>query len=110
MYMRSGPFKSVNRSFPYLGRGCIVILAMVFIVTAELSVSTSWSAASSMATSMETVNRTHKGDRLPLPSFHRDSANFRLEHSAKKLPVGCESVESSITRSPLAETARYCLS
>jgi hypothetical protein len=109
MYMRSGPFKSVNRSFPYLGRGCIVILATVLIITAELSVSTSWSAASSMATSMETVNRTHKGDRLPLPALHRDSVNFRLEHAAK-LPVGCESVVSSFPRSPLAETAGYCLS
>ena len=109
MHIRSGPFKSINRGFPYLGRGCIVILAVVLIITAELSVSTSWSAASSMATSMETVNRTHKTDRLPLPALHRDSVNFRLEHPAK-LPVGCESVASSITRSPLAETARYCLS
>ena len=39
MHIRSGPFKSINRGFPYLGRGCIVILAMVFIVIAELSVS-----------------------------------------------------------------------
>jgi hypothetical protein len=30
-----------------------------------------------------TVNRTHKGDRLPLPALHRDSVNFRLEHPAK---------------------------
>jgi hypothetical protein len=87
-----------------------VMLAMVFIVTAELSVSTSWSAASSMATSTETVNRTHKSDRLPLvPVLHRNTLSIRLEHPAK-LPVGCESVASPITRSPLAESARYCLS
>ena len=105
MRIRSGPFKSINRVFPYLGRGCIVILAMVFIVTAELSVSTTWSAASSMATSMETVNRTHKGDRLALPALHRDSLNFRLEHPAK-LPVGCESVASFLARSPVGANRR----
>jgi hypothetical protein len=99
----------INRGSPYLGRGCIVILAMVFIVTAELSVSTTWSAASSMAPSMETVNRTRKGDRLPVPALHRDSVNFRLEHPVK-LPVGCESIASFLARSPLAETAGYCLS
>jgi hypothetical protein len=97
--------KSINRAFPYLGRGCIVILAMVFIITAELSVSTTWSAASSMATSMETANRTHKGDRLPLPALHRDSVNFRLEHPAK-LPVGCESVASFLARSPVGANRR----
>jgi hypothetical protein len=110
MHVRSGSFKLINRAFPYVGRGRIVMLAMVFIVTAELSVSTSWSAASSMATSMETVNRTHKSDRLPLvPVLHRNTLSIRLEHPAK-LPVGCESVASPITRSPLAESARYCLS
>ena len=110
MHIRSGSFKLINRSCPYLGRACIVILAMVFLITAELSVSTTtWSAASSMPPSVETVNRTSKGDRLPLPPLHSDSVNFQLQHPAK-LPVGCESVASSITRSPLAETARYCLS
>jgi hypothetical protein len=109
MHIRSGSFKSINHVFPYLGRGCIVILAMVFIITAELSVSTSWSAASSMATSTETVNRTHKADRLPLPALHRDSVNFRLEHPAK-LPIGCESVASFLARSPLAQIAGRCVS
>ena len=103
MHIRSGSFKSINHVFPYLGRGCIVILAMVLIVTAELSVSTSWSAASSMATSIETVNRTHKGDRLPL---HRHT----VLNSPAKLPVGCESVISSVDSSPLAQMARGCQS
>jgi hypothetical protein len=109
MHIRSSPFKSINRGFPYLGRGCIVILAVVLIITAELSVATSWSAASSMATSMETVNRTHKGDRLPLLPLHRDSVNFRLEHPAK-LPVGCELVASFLARSPLSQIAGRCVS
>jgi hypothetical protein len=102
--------KSINRGFPYLGRGCIMILAIVLFIIAEISASTTWSAASSMAASMETVNRTHKTDRLPLvPVLHRNTLSIRLEHPAK-LPVDCESVASPITRSPLAESARYCLS
>jgi hypothetical protein len=110
MHIRSGPFKSINRSFPYLGRGCIVILAMVLIITAELSASTTWSATSSMAPSMQTVDRAKKGDRLlPFPALHRDTVNFPLKSPAK-LPVGCESVVSSFPRSPLTETAGYCLS
>jgi hypothetical protein len=87
-----------------------VILAIVLIITAELSVSATWSAALSMAPSMEAVNRAPKGDRFPLlPALHRDKVNFRLGHPAK-LPLGCESGASSITRSQLAETAGYCLS
>ena len=111
MHIRSGRFKLINRSSPYFARGCIVMLAMVFLITAELSVpTTTWSAVSPMTPSVDTVNRAHKGDRLPLPpALHRDRVNFRLEHPAK-LPVGCELVASSITRSPLAETAGYCLS
>jgi hypothetical protein len=40
MYTRDGLFECVNRGFPYLARGCVVILAMLFVVTAELSAST----------------------------------------------------------------------
>jgi hypothetical protein len=78
-----------------------MILAIVLFIIAEISASTTWSAASSMAASMETVNRTHKTDRLPLvPVLHRNTLSIRLEHPAK-LPVDCESVASPITRSPL---------
>jgi hypothetical protein len=78
------------------------MLATVSIITTELSVSTTWSAAPSAIPSMEeVVNRTHKGDRLPLP---------RIERAEHKLPVGCESVVSSFGRSSLTHIARHCLS
>ena len=110
MRIRGGLFKSVNRRFPYLSRDCIVSLAMVFIITAELSTSITWSAASERAPSMQTVDRAKKGDRLPLfPTLHPDTVNFGLKRPAK-LPVGCESVASSLSRSPLTETAGRCLS
>jgi hypothetical protein len=101
MPIRSDLFKSINRNFPYLSRGFIVILTLVVIVTSELSVSTTWSAAPSAIPSTEVVNRAHKGDRLLLP---------RIERAERELPVGCESVVSSLVRSPLTHVARACLS
>jgi hypothetical protein len=88
---------SINRGYPYLGRGCIVIFAMVLIVTA-LFASTTWSAPSAKALSMQTVERAYKTDRLPL----------RRDTVAMKLPEGCESVVSSVDSSPLAQMARIC--
>jgi hypothetical protein len=87
---------SINRGYPYLGS--IVIFAIVLIVTAELFASTSWSAPSATALSMQTVERAYKTDRLPL---HRDTV-------AMKLPEGCESVVGSVDSSPLAQMARIC--
>ena len=103
MLMPSEPvlFKSINRNFPYLTRVSIVVLALVVVIFSELSASTTWSAAPSAISSMEVVNRTQKGDRLPLP---------RIERADRELPVGCESVVSSIVRSPLTHVARDCLS
>src|SRR5436305_3417211 len=88
MRIRSGLFRAINGAFPYLGKGCcILMLAVVFIITTELSVSTTWSASTAAIPSMqEVVNRTHKADRLPLPLITR--ADY-------KLPIGCESVVSS---------------
>jgi hypothetical protein len=76
--VRSGLFKSINRNFPYLTRGSIVILALVVIVTSELSASATWPAAPSAIPSVEVVNRTYKGDRLPLPRIERADPRINL--------------------------------
>ena len=79
MVSRGGPIQSVIHTFPYLGRGVIVALAVVSVITTELSVSTTWSAASSVGSSAEVVNRAQKGDRLPLaPALHRNTVNLPL--------------------------------
>ena len=75
MRVRTDLVSSINRGFPYLARGCIVVLAIVFIVTAELLASTTGSASSATALSMQTVERAHKTDRLPL---HRHEITRRL--------------------------------
>ena len=100
MRVRTDLVSSINRGFPYLARGCIVVLAIVFIVTAELLASTTGSASSATALSMQTVERAHKTDRLPL---HRHTVSM-------KLPEGCELVVTSVANSPLAQMARNCQS
>jgi hypothetical protein len=94
-----------------------VILAMVSIITTELSVSTTWSAASSVS-STETVNRTQKGERLPLvPTLQRTTVNLPLTRTEQtafsdhdELPVGCESLGGPLAHSPLAHISGRCLS
>jgi hypothetical protein len=100
MPVQSGRFKSINRAFPYLSRGFIVVLALVVAITSELSASTTWSAAPSPVPAVDVVSRAHKADRLPLP---------RIERADHELPVGCESVVGAFTRSPLTHVARDCL-
>jgi hypothetical protein len=100
MPVRSGRLESINRAFPYLSRGFIVVLALVAAITSELSASTTWSAPPSAISSLEVVDRAHKADRLPLR---------RIERAEHELPVGCESVVGSFTRSPLTH-ARDCMS
>jgi hypothetical protein len=110
MPIRNGLFKSINRAFPYLGRGCVVVLAAVSIITTELSVSTTWSAASSVVSSAEIVNRAQKGDRLPLAPTLSVKPTEQTGLSDQALPVGCESVGSPLAHSPSAHIARGCVS
>jgi hypothetical protein len=90
---------------------------MVFVITTEISASTSWSVASSATPSGEIVNRAQKGDRLPvIPTLHRNTANLPLKRTEQtdfidpELPVGCESVASFLSHSLLAHIAGRCLS
>jgi hypothetical protein len=110
MPIRNGLFKSINRVFPYLGRGCVVVLAAVSIITAELSVSTTWSAASSVVSSAEIVNRAQKGDRLPLMPTLPVKPTEQIGFSDQALPVGCEGVSSPFTHPKFWRIARHCLS
>jgi len=63
------------------------------------------------------VNRSLKGDRLPLiPAFHRDAERrpvelkVRMSTPEAKLPDGCEALVSSIANSELARVAGRCIS
>jgi hypothetical protein len=97
MRVRFDLISPINPAFPCFDRGCIVLFAMLLIVPALAS--SSWSAPSATAFSVQTVDRAHKADRLPL---RRDPA------VAMHLPEGCESLVSSVDLSPLAKMARTC--
>ena len=54
---------------------------------------------------LEIVNRTQKGDRLPLAQINVPRAPV----SDASLPEGCDSPVSSLTRSDLARIAGRCV-
>jgi hypothetical protein len=108
MLGRRGPVKSIIRAFPYLGRGCIVILAAVAIITSELSVSTT--SSTSVVSPTHVVDRTTKGDRLPLIPALPVKPTEQIGFRDRALPVGCEAVGSLLARSRSAHIARRCLS
>jgi hypothetical protein len=108
MLGRRDSVQSIIRAFPYLGRGCIVIVAAVAIITSGLSVSTT-SSAYSVVSPADVMDRTTKGDRLPLVSTPPLKGTKRTG-SNRHLPVGCEAVASPLTHSSSAHVARRCLS
>jgi hypothetical protein len=75
-------------------------------------------ARSGVAPPGQTVNRILKGDRLPLvPAIHPDAVRQPPKINAKremtsepKLPIGCESLISSLADRPLARIAGSCVS
>jgi hypothetical protein len=81
MRVRFDLISSINRGFPCLGRGCIVLFAMLLIVPALAS--NTWSAPSATAFSVQTVDRAHKADRLPL----RRDPRYWLEHDSVVLAM-----------------------
>jgi hypothetical protein len=72
--IRRGILSALNRKFPYLSRGSIIVLALVIAMVSGLSASTTWSAAPSAITPFEVIDRAHKADRLPLPRIERVEA------------------------------------
>jgi hypothetical protein len=70
------------------------------VITSELSASTTRSAAPSPVPAVDVVSRAQGGPFAAAP----------IERADRELPVGCESVLGSFTRSPLTHVARDCLS
>jgi|SRR5438552_228749 hypothetical protein len=97
--------------------GCCGALFAVgsFLIGLELS-----STATTAAPSVEqtSVNRSLKGDRMPLSSERsRNAVNGPFEIKAPRAPAampelldGCEPVVSSIGQTPLAKIAGRCVS
>lgn len=111
---------SLSRSMPgraWFSAGGIGVALVIFsaIIGLELSVATAHSGG---AISRETVNRTQKGDRLPLvTAFHRDAVNqlleIKVQHAPNpelKLADGCEALVSALAHSPWSNVAGRCVS
>jgi len=112
--LRSDLFSSTGRALRYFISGCSVLLAIVSVVIGiEVSVATAFSRA---APSTEIINRTQKGDRLPVvPALPQDPVNRPPEVNLPHIPDqdladGCESLASPLAHSPLAQIAGRCLS
>jgi hypothetical protein len=94
---------------------CGAVFAMAsFLIGLEVSATT---AAPSIEATAPVLNRTLKGDRLPLvPGGSRNAVNGPVEIKAPPVPAkpklleGCEPVVSSIGQSPLAQVPGRCLS
>jgi hypothetical protein len=94
---------------------CGAVFAMAsFLIGLEVSATT---AATSIEAAAPVMNRTLKGDRLPLlPSGSRNAVNGPGEIKAPPAPAkpklleGCEPMVSSIGQSPLAQVPGRCLS
>ena len=93
---------------------CGAVFAVAsFLIGLEVSATTAAPSTDRTATS---VNRTLKGDRLPLPpGKSRNAVNGPFESKAPpasrpELLDGCEPVVSSIGQSPLAQIAGRCVS
>jgi hypothetical protein len=109
--MQSASSRSAFSTGRFLTGGFTGALAMLAIITglgmSDLTARTGLDP--------QTVNRTVKGDRLPLaPAFHPDVWRRPVELKAPtpdaKLPDGCEAPVSSIANPELARIAGRCIS
>lgn len=99
-----------------LAAGLIGALAMLAIIIGLGA--PDLTARSAALPSVQTVNRTLKGDRLPLaPAFHPNTVNRPFETSVpresasnSRLPDGCEPLVSPFSSFELARIAGRCVS
>lgn len=86
-----------------------------FLVGLEVSATT---AAPWFEVSPAGMNRTLKGDRLPVPAMSRNAGDGPVEiktpraipPAVPQLPIGCEAVVSAIGQPPLARIPGRCIS
>jgi len=101
----------MRRSLQFIGVGTAVVLS--FAVTCAAFALTDRSAANGGNATAVTVNRTNKGDRLPLASRRSQHSTglspARLDPT-KRVPVGCEPAFSPVAEPAAANIILRCLS
>ena len=105
MHIHTEPARSGSIcGFRYCVSVCAAVLVMLaMVISLESSMAT---ARSGVHPSVDVVDRTRKGDRLPLARPRIDVP--RTTASSAALPDGCDAAVSSLTRSDLARIAQRC--
>ena len=80
------------------------------IICAGLIAVSASAGARSDATVSAQIDRTHKGDRLPLVAVMPPPALDHVAARIRDLPAGCDALVSPLTRSDLARVAATCVS
>src|SRR5262249_20869261 len=94
---------------------CSLVVAIIFILTSiAVSAAPVWS---DVVASKQTIDRTHKGDRLRLvlasdlnPADRASEAHSPHRSVQHDLPDGCEALASHLARSQAAHVAGRCVS
>ena len=104
-----------NSQYVISGLGALVALG-IFVIGLEVSATTASPAPKQV---QQMVDRTLKGDRLPLvpEKARKNAVNGPHELLAPRAPVakqelldGCESIVSAIAQSPLSQVPGRCVS
>jgi hypothetical protein len=91
--------------------GSALGLGLLALVTGLQVSSTAATARPAPQLTTTAVDRTLKGDRLPLDAAMNESARTRSPAPAgNRLPDGCEATVSPMTQSPLAHIPGRCIS
>jgi hypothetical protein len=105
--------RSMSRRLQGLLGDVGAVLSMIpLIILLQASVTTAFSGIEPSTT----VNRTHKGDRLPANTafFHALDQHFETRHpsspSIDKLADGCEALVSPLANLSLSRIPRRCVS
>jgi len=104
-----------DKSLRYVLIACSLIVAIIsMLVSIKVSAAPVWSG---VAASKQTMDRAHKGDRLPLmlasdssPAERAIEIHVPRRAVQRGLPDGCEALASPLARSAIAHIAGRCVS
>jgi len=103
------------RTFPYSFKNTIAAVTLSSFIAGGGGAAISPAATGTEPSIKASVNRTHKGDRLPqVAMHHRQSPNNSLSTetattSPRRPPLGCDSAFSPISAPSLAHIFKRCM-
>ena len=84
----------------------VVVMAVISILVVSFP---SLSSTVGLNPNSQTVNRSIKGDRLPIQTISSARQPSSISRTQKKVPVGCDNAFSSISSPQLATVFGRCL-